>query len=119
MRGVSGRGCMALAATVQSVLVTTLTLHPRRTLNVLFTLRNYGTTSCNCTVPYAGGAGPISTALMADPGGSALCEIENSQHTDVWPGAEVFNCPTLGFAQLAAGASVSGTATWDETEPKQ
>ena len=101
-----------------SVLVNTLTLHPGTTLNVSFTVRNGGTTSCNYTAPYAGVApGPTSTALTAGPCGSVDYEIDNSQHHNVWPGAQVVNCPALGIAQLAAGASVSGTGTWDQTEP--
>ena len=27
------------------------------------------------------------------------------------------NCPALGFAQLAAGATVSGTGGWNQTKP--
>ena len=34
--------------------VNTLTLHPGATLDVSFTVRNGGTTSCNYTAPYAG-----------------------------------------------------------------
>jgi hypothetical protein len=29
----------------------------------------------------------------------------------------VVNCPALGFAQLAAGATVSGTGTWNQDKP--
>jgi hypothetical protein len=101
-----------------SVLVNTLTLYPGTTLNLSFTVRNGGTTSCNYTAPYAGAApGATSTALTAGPCGSVDYEIENSQRHNVWPGTQVVNCPALGSAQLAAGASVSGTATWSQTEP--
>jgi hypothetical protein len=100
------------------VVVNTLTLHPGTNLNVSFTVRNGGTTSCNYTAPYAGVApGPTSTALTAGPCGSVGFEIQNSHHHNVWPGAEVVNCPALGFAQLAAGATVSGTGSWTQTEP--
>ena len=100
------------------VVVNTLTLHPGATLNVSFTVRNGGATSCNYTAPYAGVApGPTSTALTAGPCGSVGFEIENAQHHNVWPGVQVVNCPGLGFAQLAAGATVSGTGSWNQTEP--
>jgi len=100
------------------VVVNTLTLHPGATLNVSFTVRNSGTTSCNYTAPYASVApGPTSTSLTAGPCGSVGYEIQNSHHHNVWPGAQVVNCPALGFAQLAAGATVSGTGSWSQTEP--
>ena len=35
----------------------------------------------------------------------------------VWPGAQVVNCPALGFAQLAANATVTGSGTWNQTSP--
>ena len=100
------------------VVVNTLTLHPGATLTISFTVRNGGTTSCNYTAPYASVApGPTSTSLTAGPCGSVGYEIENSHHHNVWPGAQVVNCPALGFAQLAAGATVSGTGSWNQTEP--
>ena len=100
------------------VVVNSLTLHPGSPLNVSFTVRNSGTTSCNYTAPYAGVApGPTSASLTAGPCGSVGYEIENSHHHNVWPGAQVVNCPALGFAQLAAGATVSGTGSWNQTEP--
>jgi hypothetical protein len=100
------------------VVVNTLTLHPGATLNVSFTVRNDGTTSCNYTAPYAGVApGPTSSALTAGPCGSVGFEVENARHHNVWPGAQVVNCPALGFAQLAPGATVSGTGSWNQTEP--
>ncbi len=100
------------------VVVNTLTLHPGATLTVSFTVRNGGTTSCNYTAPYASVApGPTSTSLTAGPCGSVGYEIQNSHHHNVWPGAQVVNCPALGFAQLAAGATVSGTGSWNQTEP--
>jgi hypothetical protein len=100
------------------VVINTLTLHPGATLNVSFTVRNGGTTSCNYTAPYASVApGPTSTSLTAGPCGSLGYEIENSHHHNVWPGTQVVNCPALGFAQLAAGATVSGTGSWNQTEP--
>jgi hypothetical protein len=100
------------------VVINTLTLHPGASLNVSFTVRNGGTTSCNYTAPYAGAApGPTSTSLTAGPCGSVGYEIQNSHDHNVWPGAQVVNCPALGFAQLAAGATVSGTGSWNQTEP--
>ena len=75
------------------VVVNTLTLHPGATLDVSFTVRNGGTTSCNYTAPYASVApGPTSTSLTAGPCGSVGYEIENSHHHNVWPGAQVVNC---------------------------
>jgi len=100
------------------VIVNTLTLDPGASLQISFTVRNGGTTSCNYTAPYAGVApGPTSTSLTAGPCGSVAYEIENSQHHNVWPGAQVVNCPALGVARLAAGASVSGSGSWDQFEP--
>jgi hypothetical protein len=100
------------------VVVNTLTLHPGQTLDVSFTVRNSGTTSCGYTAPYAGVTpGPTSTTLTAGPCGSVGFQIEDSHHHNVWPGSEVVNCPALGFAQLAAGATVSGTGSWRQTEP--
>jgi hypothetical protein len=100
------------------VVVNTLTLHPGQTLDVSLTVRNGGTASCNYTAPYAGVApGPTSTTLTAGPCGSVGFQIEDSHHHNVWPGDEVINCPALGFAQLAAGATVSGTGSWSQTKP--
>ncbi len=104
--------------TLLLVVVNTLTLHPGATLDVSFTVRNGGTGSCNYTAPNAGVApGPTATTLTAGPCGSVGFEIEDSHHRNVWPGDEVVNCPALGFAQLAAGATVSGTGAWDQTRP--
>lgn len=98
--------------------VNTLTLHPGASLDISFTVRNGGTSSCNYTAPYAGAApGPTSTALTAGPCGSVGYEVEDSHHHNVWPGAQVVNCPALGFAQLAPGATVSGTGSWSQTWP--
>ena len=100
------------------VVVNTLTLDAGASLKVSFTVRNGATTSCTYTAPYAGVVpGPTSTALTAGPCGSVAYEIEDSHHHNVWPGAQVVNCPALGVARLAAGASVSGTGSWDQTEP--
>jgi hypothetical protein len=100
------------------VVVNTLNLHPGTTLVISFTVRNGGTAPCNYTAPYADVApGPTSTVLTAGPCGSVGYEIENSQHHNVWPGAQVVNCPALGLAQLAAGATVSGRGSWDQTGP--
>ncbi len=100
------------------VAVNTLTLHPGASLDISFTVRNGATASCNYTAPYAGVApGPTSTALTAGPCGSVGYEIEGPHHHNVWPGVQVVNCPALGFAQLAAGATVSGTGSWNQTKP--
>jgi hypothetical protein len=110
-------GCSS-RTTLLLVVVNTLTLHPGATLDVSFTVRNGGKTSCNYTAPYAGvSPGPTSTTLTAGPCGSVSFQIEDAHHHDVWPGDEVVNCPALGFAQLAAGATVSGTGSWDQTKP--
>jgi hypothetical protein len=104
--------------TVLLVAVNTLTLHPGVTLKLTFTVRNTGATSCNYTAPYASVApGPTTTALQAGPCGSVGFEILGRHRTNVWPGAQVVNCPALGFAQLAANGTVSGTGTWDQTRP--
>jgi hypothetical protein len=100
------------------VAVSTLTLHPGASLDISFTVRNTGTASCNYTAPYAGAApGPTSTVLTAGPCGSVGYEIEGPHHKNVWPGVQVVNCPALGFAQLAAGGTVSGTGSWNQTKP--
>jgi hypothetical protein len=104
--------------TLLLVVVNTLTLHPGGTLDVSFTVRNGAKTSCSYTAPYAGVApGPTSTTLTAGPCGSVDFQIDDAHHHNVWPGDEVVNCPALGFAQLAAGATVSGTGSWDQTKP--
>jgi hypothetical protein len=104
--------------TLLLVVVNTLTLYPGGTLSVSFTVRNGAKTSCSYTAPYAGVApGPTSTTLTAGPCGSVDFRIEDAHHHNVWPGNEVVNCPALGFAQLAAGATVSGTGSWDQTKP--
>ncbi len=100
------------------VAVNTLTLHPGATLEVSFTVKNVGSASCSYTAPYAGvEPGPTSTSLQAGQCGSIGFEIENGAHHIVWPGTQVVNCPALGFARLAPGATVSGTGTWDQTRP--
>jgi hypothetical protein len=100
------------------VAVNTLTLHPGAFLDVSFTVRNGGTAPRNYTAPYAGVApGPTSTTLTAGPCGSVGYVIEDSHHHDIWPGVQVVNCPALGFAQLAPGATVSGRGSWNQTKP--
>ncbi len=100
------------------VAVNTLTLHRGATLNVSFTVRNVGTASCNYTAPYASVApGPTASTLQAGPCGSVGFAIVGPNRQNVWPGNEVVNCPALGFAQLAPGATVSGTGTWDQRKP--
>ena len=100
------------------VAVNTLTLHPGATLTISFTVRNGAATACNYTAPYAGAApGPTATTLQAGPCGSVGFEIFGPHHTNVWPGVQVINCPALGFAQLPANGTVSGTGTWSQTKP--
>jgi hypothetical protein len=100
------------------VAVNTLTLHPGVTLKLTFTVRNTGATSCNYTAPYASVApGPTTTALEAGPCGSVGFEILGRHRSNVWPGTQVVNCPALGFAQLAANGTVSGTGSWAQTKP--
>ncbi len=100
------------------VAVNTLTLDPGATLDVSFTVRNAGPSACNYTAPYAGVApGPTSTALTAGLCGSLGFQVKDIHHHTVWPGAQVVNCPALGFAQLAAGATVSGTGSWNQDKP--
>ncbi len=100
------------------VAVNTLTLHPGVSLNISFTVRNAGTSSCNYTAPYADVTpGPTSSGLTAGPCGSVGYEIEDSHRHNVWPGAQVVNCPALGTAQLASNATVSGTGSWNQTKP--
>ena len=100
------------------VAVNTLTLHPGATLTITFTVRNGAATACNYTAPYAGAApGPTATTLQAGPCGSVGFEIFGPHHTNVWPGVQVVNCPALGFAQLPANGTVSGSGTWNQTKP--
>ncbi|HSZ35517.1 MAG TPA: hypothetical protein VK773_00380 [Acidimicrobiales bacterium] len=100
------------------VTVNTLTLHPGSTLDITFIVKNTGSSSCNYTAPYAGVApGPTSTTLQAGPCGSIGFEIATSRGHQVWPGPELVNCPALGFAQLAPGATVTGTGTWNQDVP--
>jgi hypothetical protein len=94
------------------------TLHPGATLKLTFTVRNTGATACNYTAPYASVApGPTTTSLEAGPCGSVGFEILGRHRSNVWPGAQVVNCPALGFAQLVANGTVSGTGTWNQTKP--
>ena len=87
-------------------------------LNVSYTVRNGASSSCNYTAPDAGAAtGPTATMLTAGPCGSIGFRIEDRHRRRVWPGNEVVNCPPLGFAQLAPGATVSGTGSWDQRMP--
>lgn len=100
------------------VALNTLTLHPGSTLTITFIIRNTGTMSCNYTAPYAGiTPGPTTSALQAGPCGSIGYEIATSHGHEVWPGPQLVHCPALGFAQLAPGATVSGTGTWNQDEP--
>ena len=62
-------------------------------------------------------AGPTSTALTAGPCGSLGFEIKDAHRHTVWPGDQVVNCPALGFARLAAGATVSGAGSWNQDKP--
>jgi hypothetical protein len=100
------------------VAVNTLTLHPGSTLTITFIIKNTGTKPCNYTAPYAGIApGPTRATLQAGPCGSVGYEIATSRGHEVWPGPQLVNCPALGFAQLAPGATVSGTGTWNQDKP--
>jgi hypothetical protein len=100
------------------VAVNTLTLHPGSTLDITFIIKNTGTKSCNYTAPYAGIApGPTSATLQAGPCGSIGYAISTSRGHEVWPGPQLVNCPALGFAQLAPGATVTGTGTWNQDKP--
>jgi hypothetical protein len=100
------------------VAVNTLTLHPGATLDISFTVRNTGTTACHYTAPYAGVApGPTATTLSAGPCGSVGYLIRRPHNSNVWPGPQLVNCPALGVAQLAAGSTVSGTGSWNQTKP--
>lgn len=105
-------------STQMLVAVNTLTLHPGASLNITFVIKNGGTASCNYTAPYASvSPGPTTTALQAGPCGSVGFEILGPRHKEVWPGPQLLNCPALGFAQLATGATVSGTGTWNQDKP--
>jgi hypothetical protein len=100
------------------VAVNTLTLHPGATLTISFTVRNGGGAACNYTAPYAGVApGPTAAILEAGPCGSVGFEILGPHHANVWPGVQIVNCPALGFAQLAANGTVSGSGSWNQTKP--
>ncbi len=98
--------------------VNTLTLHPGSSLTLNFVVKNQSTASCNYTAPYASVApGPTTTSLQAGPCGSVGFEIVGPHNKEVWPGPQILNCPALGFAQLAAGATVTGTGTWNQDKP--
>ena len=98
------------------VAVTALTLHPGDTLKINFIVRNEGATPCNYVAPYAGLApGPTSPTLQVGPCGSMGFEIEGAHHRNVWPGLATFNCPALGFAQMAPNATVVGSGAWSQT----
>lgn len=100
------------------VAVNSLTLERGSTLTITFVVKNTGTKPCNYTAPYAGVApGPTSTTLQAGPCGSIGYEIATTRGHEVWPGPQLVNCPALGFAQLAPGATVTGTGTWNQDEP--
>jgi hypothetical protein len=100
------------------VAVNTLTLRPGSTLDITFIIKNTGTRACNYTAPYAGVApGPASTTLQAGPCGSIGYAVATSRGHEVWPGPQLVNCPALGFAQLAPGATVTGTGTWNQDKP--
>ena len=100
------------------VAVNTLTLHPGTTLTITFTIKNTGSKACNYTAPFAGAApGPTSSTLQAGPCGSIGYEILTTHGHEVWPGAHLLNCPALGVAQLAPGATVSGAGTWNQDKP--
>ena len=55
--------------------------------------------------------------MEAGPCGSVGYEIVGPHERNVWPGVRVVNCPALGFAQLAPGATVTGTGSWNQTRP--
>jgi hypothetical protein len=98
------------------VAVNTLTLRPGVPLDISFSVHNAGTSSCTYTAPFAGQIpGPTATTLTAGPCGSVTYEVEDAHHHDVWPGAQVVNCPALGMADLAPGAFVSGRGAWSQT----
>ena len=106
------------ATTELLVVVNTLTLHPGHSLDITFAVHNGATASCSYTTPYAQAtAGSSSTKLEAGPCGSVAYEIVGPHRRNVWPGVQVVNCPALGFAQLAPGATVTGTGSWNQTRP--
>jgi hypothetical protein len=110
-------GCPS-KTTKMFVTVNTLTLHPGTTLTFTFFITNTGTKACNYTAPYADVApGSTSATLRAGPCGSIGYRIVTSHGNDVWPGPRPINCPALGFAQLAPGATVSGTGSWNQEKP--
>jgi hypothetical protein len=100
--------------------ISTLTLHPGQTESINFIVRNEGTVPCNYVAPYVSGytgsgTPPTSTALQSGPCGSVAFQVENTHHHDVYPGTRVFNCPALGFAELAPNSTVSGSGSWSQT----
>ena len=76
-------------------------------------------TACNYTAPYAGSCRHRPpTTLEAGPCGSVGLEIVGAAPAATCgPGPRSSTVPALGFAQLAPGATVSGTGTWDQTKP--
>ncbi len=104
------------ATTELLVSVNTPSLHPGHPLDITFAVHNGGTAACGYTAPYEqAAAGHTSTTLEAGPCGSVGYEIVGPHRRNVWPGLQLVNCPALGFAQLAPGAIVTGTGSWDQT----
>ena len=103
------------ATTELLVAVNTLTLHPGRSLDITFAVRNSAPTACSYTAPYTEAPGPTPTTLEAGPCGSIGYEIVGPHQRNVWPGDRVVNCPALGVAQLAPGAIVTGAGSWNQT----
>jgi hypothetical protein len=96
--------------------VNSLTLHPGNTLTINFIVRNTGALPCNYVAPYAGVVpGPTAPTLQVGPCGSMGFEIEGARHRNVWPGLATFNCPALGFAQMAPDGTVVGSGSWSQT----
>jgi len=98
------------------VAVNRLVLHPGQPLDLDFIVKNEGKNACDYVAPYAGVTpGPTSPTLMLGQCGSMVFDVLGTHNRKVWPGLKTPTCPALGFAQLAPGAAVIGSGTWDQT----
>jgi hypothetical protein len=104
--------------TVALIGVNTLVLHPGQSLTINFIVRNESAKTCDYVAPYVGVVpGPTATTLEVGPCGAVGFEIEGPHHRNLWPGVVTYNCPALGFAQLAPNGTTVGSGTWNQTRP--
>ena len=108
--GTSPSGSARRPTTELLVAVNTLTLHPGRSLDITFTVRNSAPTACSYTAPYAEAPGPHPD----HPGGGAvrfrrLRDRRPAPAQRVARGQRSSTARRSASAQLAPGAIVTGT----------